>query len=97
MSIKIPHHALIAMRDSANVLMEAIEADDNPNPERQIAYRKMAAVGTYDSTEGGSFQIIVEVCVDERFFLKDGDVVIITDPQYMPEPYRTMPPKNTKI
>jgi len=88
---EIPDELLQIMKTNLEILFEAIEKDENP--ERQIAYRKMAAIGTFDSTEGGSFQVITEICVNEDFFMEDGVIEIITDPTHNPEPYKTLPPE----
>ena len=90
--MEIPNELLEIIKTNLEILFEAIEKDENPN--EQIAFRKMAATGTYDSTEGGGFQIITEICVNENSFIKDGDIEIITDPTHNPEPYKTLPPEN---
>lgn len=88
--VEVPDELLQAVKSTIQILHEALERDEHP--EQQIAFRKMAGIGTFDSTEGGSFQIIVELCLYEEWFIEDGVIQIITDPVYKPEgPYKEMP------
>lgn len=86
MKIEISKELVQAMKDNVQVIHDAIEAEENPG--EQIAYRKMAGIGNFDPHPGGAFQVITEICVDERFFIPDGDIVIITNSVYARQPYK---------
>jgi hypothetical protein len=89
MKISIPKELLNSVANKIQVLHDAIEAEKNI--EHQIAFRMSAGSGTFDSTERGDFQVIVELCIDERAFIADNDIEVITDSQFK-ELYKEAPP-----
>lgn len=90
--IEIPKELLEAVAKKIKILLEAIEKD--PAADQQISFRMQAATGTFDSSDRGEFQVIVELCVDENYFIKDGDIDIITDATHSKDPYKTIPPED---
>jgi len=86
--MQIPNELLQMINTKIKILHEAIEKDDNP--EQQIYYRTMVAISTL--ANGKRFQLNLELCIDEDYFLEDGDIEIITDAIYKPEPYKIIPP-----
>lgn len=83
---------LEAIKNKIDILMEAIEAEQAPG--KQISYRTQAATGAFDPHPGGGVQIIVEVCVNEDYFLADGDIAVITEHPYAKRPYKTIKAKD---
>lgn len=79
-----------SIQNKIDVLFEAIEADETPD--QQISFRMAAAKGSFSGTSQGEFQLIIEICVDSRFFLADGEIEIQTDPAHGPEPYKIFKP-----
>lgn len=92
--IEIPNEVLRAIKDKIYLLMEAAEADNDPDA--QVCFKTMAVVGSFDPHPGGSFQIVVELRTNERDFLKDGDIVILTEEDRQRIPYKTIRAKDDR-
>lgn len=84
----IPIDMLENFRTNVKILMEALEND--PEPDKEISFKKMLAIGSFDPHPGSSFQINTELVIKEEHFIKDGDIVIITEREFEPIPYRTI-------
>lgn len=91
METVVTKEMLQGIKNKIDVLMDAIDAEKSPG--KQIAYRMQAATGSFDPHQGSGVQIIIEICVNEKYFLEDGDIAIITEHPYAHRPYKTIKPK----
>lgn len=67
-------------------LNDAVETEENI--EDKLCFRTLVINGNYDSTEQGDFQIILEMVLKRKNFLKDEEIQIVTDQDEKLETYQ---------